>query len=75
MWVGALEFDLLLGEIGSLKQKRSVVRPLIADVRKRFEDNGLDVVGGTAAEFVQVIKTEIPFWAKIIKEAGIKASE
>src|SRR3954470_4089848 len=45
------------------------------DVRKRFEDNGLDVIGGTPAEFAHVIKTEIPYWAKIIKEAGIKASE
>ena len=32
MWVGALEFDLLLGEVHSLKEKRSVVRPLIAEV-------------------------------------------
>jgi uncharacterized protein YlxP (DUF503 family) len=37
MWIGALEFDLLLGDVHSLKEKRSVVRPLIADVRKRFE--------------------------------------
>jgi tripartite-type tricarboxylate transporter receptor subunit TctC len=45
------------------------------DVRKRFEDNGLDVIGSTPAEFAEVIKTEIPYWAKIIKEAGIKATE
>jgi tripartite-type tricarboxylate transporter receptor subunit TctC len=45
------------------------------DVQKRFADNGLDVVGGTPAEFAQVIRTEIPYWAKIIKEAGIKATE
>jgi len=37
MYVGALEFDLLLGDVHSLKQKRSVVRPLIAELRKRFE--------------------------------------
>jgi uncharacterized protein len=37
MWVGALEFDLLLGEVHSLKEKRSLVRPLIAEVRKRFD--------------------------------------
>jgi len=37
MWVGALEFDLLLGDVHSLKEKRSVVRPLIADVRRRFD--------------------------------------
>jgi uncharacterized protein len=37
MWVGALQFDLLLGDVQSLKEKRSLVRPLIAEVRKRFE--------------------------------------
>jgi uncharacterized protein len=37
MWMGALEFDLLLGEVHSLKEKRSLIRPLIAEVRRRFE--------------------------------------
>lgn len=37
MWIGAIEFDILLGDIHSLKEKRSVVRPLIADLRRRFE--------------------------------------
>lgn len=37
MFVGALEFDLLLGDVRSLKQKRSVVRPLVAELRQRFE--------------------------------------
>ncbi len=37
MWVGALEFDLLLGDVHSLKEKRSVVRPLLAEVRKKYE--------------------------------------
>ncbi len=37
MWIGACEFDLLLGDVHSLKEKRSVVRPMIAEVRKRFE--------------------------------------
>ena len=43
------------------------------DVRKRFADAGLDVIGGSPAEFAEVIRTEIPYWAKIIKDAGIKA--
>jgi uncharacterized protein YlxP (DUF503 family) len=37
MWVGSLEFDLLLGDVHSLKEKRSVVRPLVAEVRRRFQ--------------------------------------
>ncbi|PXY33126.1 DUF503 domain-containing protein [Prauserella sp. PE36] len=37
MFVGSLELDVLLGDIRSLKQKRSALRPLLADVRKRFD--------------------------------------
>lgn len=43
------------------------------DVRKKFEDAGLDVIGNSPAQFAEVIRSEIPYWAKIIKEAGIKA--
>jgi uncharacterized protein YlxP (DUF503 family) len=37
MFVGALELDVLLGDVASLKQKRSIVRPLVAELRRRFE--------------------------------------
>jgi uncharacterized protein YlxP (DUF503 family) len=36
MWIGWLEFDLLLGDVHSLKQKRSVIRPVITDLQRRF---------------------------------------
>ncbi|UPO77276.1 DUF503 domain-containing protein [Arthrobacter sp. Helios] len=36
MWTGSLEFDLLLDDIHSLKEKRSVVRPLVAELHRRF---------------------------------------
>ncbi|MGV0718233.1 DUF503 family protein [Mycolicibacterium sp. XJ662] len=36
MWIGWLEFDLLLGDVRSLKQKRSLVRPVIAELQRRF---------------------------------------
>jgi uncharacterized protein len=36
MYVGALTLDVRLGDVRSLKQKRSVVRPLIAEVHRRF---------------------------------------
>src|ERR1700733_12445686 len=42
MWIGWLEFDLLLGDVHSLKQKRSVVRPVVAELQRKF--------GGSAAE-------------------------
>ena len=34
MWVGSLEVDLLLGDVRSLKEKRSVVRPIVAELRR-----------------------------------------
>ncbi|MGO1544362.1 MAG: DUF503 domain-containing protein [Gulosibacter sp.] len=37
MWIGWIEFDILLGDVASLKAKRSVVRPIIAEVRKKFQ--------------------------------------
>jgi uncharacterized protein YlxP (DUF503 family) len=36
VWIGWIEFDILLGDVRSLKQKRSVVRPLVADLQRRF---------------------------------------
>ena len=37
MYVGALELDVLLGDVHSLKQKRSVVRPIVAELRRKYE--------------------------------------
>ncbi len=37
MWIGWIEFDLLLGDVQSLKEKRAIVRPLIADLSRRTE--------------------------------------
>ena len=37
MVVGTLVLDVLLGDVRSLKQKRSVVRPIVAELRRRFE--------------------------------------
>ncbi|MEU6999132.1 DUF503 domain-containing protein [Nonomuraea sp. NPDC046570] len=36
MYVGALTLDILLGDVHSLKEKRSVVRPLVAELLRRF---------------------------------------
>jgi uncharacterized protein YlxP (DUF503 family) len=36
MYTGTLSFDLLLGEVHSLKQKRSVVRPIVAELQRKY---------------------------------------
>lgn len=37
MWIGWIEFDILLGDVQSLKEKRSVIRPLLAEIKRRFD--------------------------------------
>ena len=34
--IGWLEFDVLLGDVSSLKQKRSIIRPIIAELHRKF---------------------------------------
>ncbi|MGW2560125.1 DUF503 domain-containing protein [Streptomyces sp. NPDC001514] len=36
MYVGTLSFDLLLGDVHSLKEKRSVVRPIVAELQRKY---------------------------------------
>jgi len=37
MFVATLELDVLLGDVHSLKEKRGVVRPIVGELRRRFE--------------------------------------
>src|SRR5690242_3207445 len=42
------------------------------EIRKKFDELGLEPIGNNPAEFAAVIKKETPEWAKVIKDAGIK---
>ena len=44
-----------------------------SDIRAKFSDLGLEAIGNSPDEFAAVIKSEIPKWAKVIKESGLKA--
>jgi uncharacterized protein YlxP (DUF503 family) len=45
VWIGWLEFDLLLGDVASLKQKRSVVRPIVAELHRKFSVSAAETGG------------------------------
>ena len=71
MYVGALTLDVLLGDVRSLKQKRSAVRPLVAEIHRRYPaaavaetghldlhrraEIGVAVVASTAAHCTDVL--------------------
>ena len=44
----------------------------LPDLRAKLADLGLEGIGNSPDEFAAVIKSEIPKWAKVIKDAGIK---
>lgn len=44
----------------------------LPDLRAKLADLGLEGIGNSPDEFAAVIKSEIPKWAKLIKDAGIK---
>jgi uncharacterized protein YlxP (DUF503 family) len=37
VFVGVLTLDVLFGDVQSLKEKRSLVRPIMAELKRRFE--------------------------------------
>jgi uncharacterized protein YlxP (DUF503 family) len=43
MWIGWIEFDVLLGDVHSLKDKRAVIRPILADLRRTTEASVAEV--------------------------------
>jgi tripartite-type tricarboxylate transporter receptor subunit TctC len=42
------------------------------DVRERLGALGAEIIGGTPREFADHIQREIPKWAKVIKDAGVR---
>ncbi len=45
MVTATLELDLLLGDVHSLKAKRAVVRPIVAELKRRFDVSAAEVGG------------------------------
>ncbi len=43
MFTGAAFFDLLLGDVSTLKQKRSVVRPIVTELQRRHAVSAAEV--------------------------------
>ena len=47
----------------------------LPDVKAKLEGLGVQLVGNTPAEFASLVRTELPAWGKVIKDAGIKLTE
>lgn len=75
------EFTIWYGLLAPAKTAGTIVRKLHletakalaqGDVRAKLAGLGMEVIGNSPEEFAAAIKSEIPQWAKVIKESGIK---
>jgi tripartite-type tricarboxylate transporter receptor subunit TctC len=58
------------------KLNRETVKIMTSpDVRDKLYAIGVEPLGNTPTEFAAVIKSEIPYWAKVIKDTDIKQIE
>jgi tripartite-type tricarboxylate transporter receptor subunit TctC len=75
------EVTLWNGLLAPARTPATIVRKLhletvkvlaLPDLRAKLGDLGLEGIGNSPDEFAAVIKSEIPKWAKVIKESGLK---
>ena len=45
------------------------------DMRARFSQMGLDTVGNTPNELAAIVRSDVAKWTKVIKDAGITATD
>jgi tripartite-type tricarboxylate transporter receptor subunit TctC len=73
VWFGLLAPAKTPATIVSKLHLETVRALALPDVRGKLTDLGVEVIGNSPDEFAAVIKSEIPKWAKVIKDSGMKA--
>ena len=79
--VPGYEVTVWFGVVGPAGMRPEVVRKLntemnailkMDDVKRRFEDQGVEPAGGTPSQFADHIRAEIQKWAKVVRDANIQ---
>ncbi len=72
-WVGALVPAATPPKTVAALHELIVSAVRSPDLTKRFAEQGAVIIAGTPGEFAAHIKAELVRWAKVVKQAGIKA--
>jgi len=70
-WYGILAPAGTSREIVARLQAEIAKALQLAEVRERFSGQGLEIIGGTPAEFSAYLKVELAKWSRVIKLANI----
>jgi len=71
-WTGLLAPPSTPATIVGKLHLETVKALALPDLRAKLADLGMEGIGSSPDEFATVIKSEIPQWAKVIKESGMK---
>lgn len=55
-----------------IERLNRTVNRVLPDLRERYENLGMDIGGGSAAEFTAFLKTERDKWGRVVKLSGAK---
>src|SRR5262245_21091521 len=72
LWTGLLAPTGTPATIVRKLHLETVTALALPELRAKFADLGQEGIGNSPDEFAAVIKAEIPKWAKLIKDSGIK---
>jgi tripartite-type tricarboxylate transporter receptor subunit TctC len=71
-WTGLLAPANTPATIVSKVHLETVKTLAVPDMRAKFAELGTEVTGNSPQEFAAAIRSEIPKWAKVVRESGIK---
>jgi tripartite-type tricarboxylate transporter receptor subunit TctC len=71
-WVGILAPARTPGNIIALLHREIIKALALPEMKEQLATLGYDLVGSTPEQFVERIKFEIEFWAKVIRTANIR---
>lgn len=69
-WFGILVPARTDGAIVERLNKELNIALQAAEVREKIAAEGGGALGGTAAKFAELLKAELPLWAKVVKDSG-----
>ena len=71
-WFGLLAPSGTPQDVVDKLHNETVKTLAMPEVRRKFDELGLEPIGNTPAEFAALIAADIPLWAEAVKIAGVK---
>lgn len=69
-WLGPARMPATVVSTANLELNKALTSP---DLKKKLEDQGLEVTAGSSEHFAQLIRADIAKWGRVVKASGAKA--